>query len=113
MRYIAAYLLAVLGGHPTPSANDVEKILNSSGVEVDKTRVAAVIKAMEGKTAEEVIAAGSEKLAKFGSAGAGPAAAGGAAAGAEAEKVEEKAVEEEEEVDMGGGMDMFGGDEDY
>ncbi|KUF90463.1 hypothetical protein AM588_10003100 [Phytophthora nicotianae] len=26
---------------------------------------------------------------------------------------EEKAVEEEEEVDMGGGMDMFGGDEDY
>ncbi|ETP48518.1 hypothetical protein F442_05772 [Phytophthora nicotianae P10297] len=113
MRYIAAYLLAVLGGHPTPSANDVEKILNSRGVEVDKTRVAAVIKAMEGKTAEEVIAAGSEKLAKFGSAGAAPAAAGGAAAGAEAEKVEEKAVEEEEEVDMGGGMDMFGGDEDY
>ncbi|KAF1780460.1 hypothetical protein GQ600_21171 [Phytophthora cactorum] len=68
---------------------------------------------MEGKTAEEVIAAGSDKLAKFGSAGAAPAAAGGAAAGGEAEKVEEKAVEEEEEVDMGGGMDMFGGDEDY
>ncbi|KAF4044409.1 60s Acidic ribosomal protein [Phytophthora infestans] len=113
MRYIAAYLLAVLGGHPTPTENDVEKILKSSDVKVDKARVAAVIKAMEGKTAEEVIAAGSEKLAKFGSAGAAPAAAGGAAAGAEADKVEEKAVEEEEEVDMGGGMDMFGGDEDY
>ncbi|KAI9996166.1 hypothetical protein PInf_013549 [Phytophthora infestans] len=113
MRYIAAYLLAVLGGHTTPTENDVEKILKSSDVEVDKARVAAVIKAMEGKTAEEVIAAGSEKLAKFGSAGAAPAAAGGAAAGAEADKVEEKAVEEEEEVDMGGGMDMFGGDEDY
>ncbi|KAF1789203.1 Zinc finger, DHHC-type, palmitoyltransferase [Phytophthora cactorum] len=28
-------------------------------------------------------------------------------------KEEAKAVEEEEEVDMGGGMDMFGGDEDY
>ncbi|KAG6969927.1 hypothetical protein JG688_00005108 [Phytophthora aleatoria] len=113
MRYIAAYLLAVLGGHTTPTAHDIEKILHSSGVEIDKARVAAVVKAMEGKTAEEVIAAGSDKLAKFGSAGAAPAAAGGAAAGGEAEKVEEKAVEEEEEVDMGGGMDMFGGDEDY
>ncbi|KAG3119496.1 60S acidic ribosomal protein [Phytophthora idaei] len=38
------------------------------------------------------------------------APAGGAAA-TEAKK--EEAVEEEEEVDMGGGMDMFGGDEDY
>ncbi|KAG3151875.1 hypothetical protein PI126_g10791 [Phytophthora idaei] len=83
------------------------------GVEIDKARVAAVVKAVEGKTAEEVIAAGSDKLAKFGSAGAAPAAAGGAAAGGQAEKVEEKTVEEEEEVDMGGGMDMFGGDEDY
>ncbi|GMF37033.1 unnamed protein product [Phytophthora fragariaefolia] len=44
--------------------------------------------------------------------GAAPAA-GGAPAGEAATKVEEKAVEEEEEVDMGGGMDMFGGDEDY
>ncbi|GMF10862.1 unnamed protein product [Phytophthora lilii] len=39
------------------------------------------------------------------------APAGGAAAAAEEKK--EEAVEEEEEVDMGGGMDMFGGDEDY
>ncbi|EGZ26646.1 hypothetical protein PHYSODRAFT_353332 [Phytophthora sojae] len=38
------------------------------------------------------------------------APAGGAAA---AEEKKEEAVEEEEEVDMGGGMDMFGGDEDY
>ena len=46
--------------------------------------------------------------------GAAPAAAGGApAAGAGAAKVVEKVVEEEEEVDMGGGMDMFGAEEDY
>ncbi|KAG6595907.1 60S acidic ribosomal protein P0 [Phytophthora cinnamomi] len=38
------------------------------------------------------------------------APAGGAAA---TEEKKEEAVEEEEEVDMGGGMDMFGGDEDY
>ncbi|RLN46082.1 hypothetical protein BBJ29_005217 [Phytophthora kernoviae] len=105
MRYIAAYLLAVLAGHTTPSAHDVEKILHASGVEINKERVATLVKAMEGKSIEEVIAAGSSKLASFGSAGAAPAGAAGAA-GAEDAKVEEKAVEEEEEVDMGGGMDI-------
>uniref|UniRef100_A0AAV1U8L4 60S acidic ribosomal protein P2 n=1 Tax=Peronospora matthiolae TaxID=2874970 RepID=A0AAV1U8L4_9STRA len=114
MRYIAAYLLAVLGGQPSPTENEVTRILNASGVEVDAKRVAAVVKAMEGKNIDEVIAAGSEKLAVFGSAGPAPAAGGAAASGAETARVEEKVVEEEEEVDMGGGMDMFGaGDEDY
>ncbi|KAG7380738.1 60S acidic ribosomal protein P2 [Phytophthora pseudosyringae] len=113
MRYIAAYLLAVLGGHTTPAEQDVVRILHSCGVETNDERVAAVVKAMEGKSVEEVIAAGNGKLASFGSAAAAPAAGGAAAGGAEAAKVEEKAVEEEEEVDMGGGMDMFGGDEDY
>ncbi|CAH0490693.1 unnamed protein product [Peronospora farinosa] len=94
MRYIAAYLLAVLGGHPSPTENEVVKILQASGVEIDKERVAAIVKAMEGKNIEDVIAAGSKKLASFGSSCA-------AASG------------EEEEIDMGGGMDMFGGDEDY
>ncbi|CAH0473712.1 unnamed protein product [Peronospora belbahrii] len=80
--------------------------------------ITALLKAMEGKNIEEVIAAGSKKLASFGAAGAAPAAAAagaGAAAGggASAAKVVEKVVEEEEEIDMGGGMDMFGGEEDY
>ncbi|CAH0477245.1 unnamed protein product [Peronospora belbahrii] len=45
---------------------------------------------------------------------AGAAIASGAApAEAVTAKVEEKAAEEEEEADLGGGMDMFGGDEDY
>ncbi|CAH0514850.1 unnamed protein product [Peronospora belbahrii] len=85
-------------------------------VETDKDSIAALLKAMEGKNIEEVIAAGSKKLASFGAAGAAPAAAGGAGAaggGAPAAKVVEKVVEEEEEIDMGGGMDMFGGEEDY
>merc|ERR1719347_791435 len=42
---------------------------------------------------------------------AGAAAAAGAAAGGEAEEKKEEKVEEEE-ADLGGGMDMFGG-EDY
>ncbi|TMW60271.1 hypothetical protein Poli38472_000313 [Pythium oligandrum] len=108
MRYIAAYLLAVLGGNAAPSADDVTQILSSVGVEVDAERLNKVISELEGKDINEVIAAGSKKLAKFG--GAAPAAAGAAAGGAggAAEVVEEK-VEEEEEADLGGGMDMFGG----
>ncbi|KAE9048968.1 hypothetical protein PR003_g118 [Phytophthora rubi] len=54
-----------------------------------------------------------EKFLAGPSAGGAAPAAGAAAGGEAAAKVEEKAVEEEEEVDMGGGMDMFGGDEDY
>jgi len=45
---------------------------------------------------------------KFAGSGGGGGGGGGDAAEAAEEKVE---VEEEEEVDMGGGMDMFGGDE--
>lgn len=50
-------------------------------------------------------------LAGPSASGGAAAPAGGAAASAE-EKVEEK-EEEEEEADMGGGMDMFGGGDDY
>ncbi|XP_042904856.1 large ribosomal subunit protein P2 [Parasteatoda tepidariorum] len=39
MRYVAAYLLASLGGNKSPSASDVEKILGSVGIEVDKEKV--------------------------------------------------------------------------
>lgn len=44
-----------------------------------------------------------------GGGGGGGGEAGGEGGEAEAAKVEEK--EEEEEMDLGGGMDMFGGDE--
>ncbi|RLN21256.1 hypothetical protein BBJ28_00002847 [Nothophytophthora sp. Chile5] len=113
MRYIAAYLLAVLGGHTHPNAHDLTRILHSCGVETDDARIAEVLKSLEGKDIDQVIAAGSTKLASIGGGGAAPAAGGAAAGGEAAAKEEEKAVEEEEEVDMGGGMDMFGGEADY
>ena len=37
MKYLAAYCLATLGGKVSPSADDVKKILNSVGVDVDET----------------------------------------------------------------------------
>lgn len=39
MRYVAAYLLAALGGKDSPNAGDIKKILDSVGIEADDTRL--------------------------------------------------------------------------
>ncbi len=39
MRYVAAYLLAALGGNENPAAKDIKKILESVGIEADDTRL--------------------------------------------------------------------------
>ena len=39
MRYVAAYLLAVLGGNNSPSARDIKSILGSVGIEADDERL--------------------------------------------------------------------------
>lgn len=39
MRYVAAYLLAALGGNDNPEAKDIKKILESVGIEADDTRL--------------------------------------------------------------------------
>lgn len=54
MKHLAAYLLLVAGGNASPSADELKSLLSSVGVEVDQSRVSALLKAMEGKTAAEV-----------------------------------------------------------
>eukprot|EP00178_Gracilaria_changii_P011479 TRINITY_DN3266_c0_g2_i4.p2 TRINITY_DN3266_c0_g2~~TRINITY_DN3266_c0_g2_i4.p2 ORF type:complete len:110 (+),score=34.24 TRINITY_DN3266_c0_g2_i4:20-349(+) len=108
MRYVAAYLLAALGGKANPSADDVKKILSAVGVSVDEARLTKVMDELKDKNIEEVIAAGTEKLASVPSGGGVAAAggAGGAAAGGAAEKAKEPEPEpEEEDEDMG--FDLF------
>lgn len=39
MRYVAAYLLAVLGGNESPTSKDLKKILDSVGIETDDERM--------------------------------------------------------------------------
>lgn len=58
MRYVAAYLLAVLGGKPAPTTQDVEKILGSIGMEFDTAKVKIVVDKLAGKAIDEVIAEG-------------------------------------------------------
>ncbi|CAL1299786.1 unnamed protein product [Larinioides sclopetarius] len=58
MRYLAAYMLASLGGNKNPSEKDIEKILSSVGIEVDKERSKKVVSELSGKDVNEIITAG-------------------------------------------------------
>ena len=58
MRYIAAYLLATMGGNASPSADDVKQILGSVGVDVDEEQLQVVIDQLAGKDVNEVMASG-------------------------------------------------------
>ena len=107
MRYVAAYLLAALGGNTSPSADEIKAILSSVGVGVDDEKLSFVMEQLKGKDINEVVASGIGKLASVPSGGAvaassgGGAAAGGAAAAAEEEKEPEPESEEESDDDMG------------
>lgn len=58
MRYVSAYLLAVLGNKTDPSAADIEKILSSVGIEADKEKLTKVVSELKGKNVDELIAEG-------------------------------------------------------
>ncbi|KYO33125.1 patatin-like phospholipase domain-containing protein 1 [Alligator mississippiensis] len=87
MRYVAAYLLAVLGGNDSPTAKNIKKILSSVGIDADDERVDKVISELSGKDVDDVINSGLSKLTCVpagGAVAAAPAApAGGGAAPAE------------------------------
>eukprot|EP00968_Pinguiococcus_pyrenoidosus_P006141 scaffold407_cov251-Pinguiococcus_pyrenoidosus.AAC.30 len=111
-----------MGGNASPSAADVKDALSSVSVEVDDAALDALIADLSGKDLTELLEMGKERLAGGGGGGGGggAAAAGGGGGGGAADVAEEAAAEAEpekeevEEVDLGGGMDMFGGgDADY
>uniref|UniRef100_A0A6B2F398 Large ribosomal subunit protein P2 n=3 Tax=Crotalinae TaxID=8710 RepID=A0A6B2F398_BOTNI len=112
MRYVAAYLLAVLGGNESPSSKDLKKILDSVGIETDDERVTKVIGELNGKNIEDVIAQGNSKLASMPAGGAVAVSSGGSAApaggpapaAAEEKKEEKKEESEESDDDMGFGL---------
>lgn len=58
MRYVAAYLLAVLGGAKAPAAADIKKILSSVGIEADDVKLNKVVDELKGKSIEELIESG-------------------------------------------------------
>eukprot|EP00425_Heterocapsa_triquetra_P040701 CAMPEP_0195095240 /NCGR_PEP_ID=MMETSP0448-20130528/46733_1 /TAXON_ID=66468 /ORGANISM="Heterocapsa triquestra, Strain CCMP 448" /LENGTH=62 /DNA_ID=CAMNT_0040129415 /DNA_START=62 /DNA_END=246 /DNA_ORIENTATION=- len=58
MKYIGAYLMAVIGGKESPTAADVKAILEAGGIEVEDDILKILIERMDGKQAHELIAAG-------------------------------------------------------
>ena len=62
MKYIAAYLLLVLGGNNSPSKTDLIKVLEAAKVEVDNSAVEKLWDELEGKDVNEVIEQGKAKL---------------------------------------------------
>lgn len=113
MRYVAAYLLTVLGGKDSPVAADIEKVLSSVGIEAEAEKLKKVISELNGKKIDDLITKGKEKLATIPSGGAvaasaaaAPAAA--AAAGSPQKKEEKKEAKKEEpeesDDDMGFGL---------
>ncbi|KAH0582854.1 hypothetical protein H2248_010759 [Termitomyces sp. 'cryptogamus'] len=111
MQNIAAYILLQIGGNASPSAADVQRLLGTVGIEADMGRVNTLIAELKDKSIDELIAAGSSKLASVpsGGAGAAPAAtsAGAAPAAAAAEEKKEEKVEEKEESDDDMGFGLF------
>ncbi|KVI09247.1 60S acidic ribosomal protein P2-like [Cynara cardunculus var. scolymus] len=113
MKVVAAYLLALLGGNTSPSANDLKNILGSVGADCDEDRIELLLSEVKGKDITELIASGREKLASVPSGGGGvavAAAAGGGAApaaAAAAEPKKEEKVEEKEESDDDMGFSLF------
>ncbi|KAG8945610.1 60S acidic ribosomal protein P2 [Tulasnella sp. 424] len=113
MRYIAAYLLLQTGGNASPKAADIKKVLSAGGVDVDEERLTKFLSEVEGKSIDELVAAGSSKLSSVPSGGgaavasSGGAAAGGGGAAPEAAKEEEKKEEAKEESDDDMGFGLF------
>lgn len=106
MKYVAALLLSQIGGNNAPTTADISAILGAVGIEAEVSRIAALLAETANKSAEELIAAGSSKLASMPSGGAAApaaAAASGSAAAAPA-AAKEAAKEESEEDDMGFGL---------
>merc|ERR1711917_70249 len=65
MRYVAAYLLAQLGGNDAPDAAAIKAILGSVGVDADEEKMNKVISELSGKAIADVLAEGKENLPLF------------------------------------------------
>ncbi|XP_043820826.1 60S acidic ribosomal protein P2-like [Dromiciops gliroides] len=95
---MATYLLAILVSHGSPNSKDLEKILDSMGIETNEEHLKKVISEVSIKNIEDGILQRSSKLTSMPSGGAitVPASVGSAApvaAGSAPAAVEEKKEE--------------------
>ena len=55
MRYVAAYVLAVIGGTENPTEDDIKKIIGSVGVESKDDKIKLVIDKLKGQNIEGLV----------------------------------------------------------
>lgn len=58
MKYLAAYMLCVLGGNDQPSQADVTKVLSAVDAKIDDAKMEKLFAELSGKDLDELIAAG-------------------------------------------------------
>eukprot|EP01130_Rhizamoeba_saxonica_P012599 TRINITY_DN533_c0_g3_i1.p1 TRINITY_DN533_c0_g3~~TRINITY_DN533_c0_g3_i1.p1 ORF type:complete len:116 (-),score=53.42 TRINITY_DN533_c0_g3_i1:66-413(-) len=101
MKHIAAYLLLVLGGNTSPTADDIANLLQTIGVETEGEKLDILLGQLEGKSLEEVLEAGKSKLSVVSAPSGGSSAGAKSAGGVEAQ--EEEAEPEPEESSSSSG----------
>ena len=62
MKYIAAYMLAKLGGKEEPAFEDIKRIIESVGIEIDENKINEFISKLRGKNINEIMKEGKSKL---------------------------------------------------
>ena len=110
MKYLAAYLLLIEGGHEHPHAKDIEHLLETVGIEFDHKQVEFLLKTVSDKSVDELVALGSTRLASLATGGAVASSSSGAAASGSDEAAaseEEKEASEDEESDDDMGFGLF------
>ena len=114
MKYVSAYALAWLSGKSSPTVKDLEAIISSIGGDFDKVRAEAVIESLLERDLTQVVRSGLPRLQSGGGAVVSAAATSGPTTSAPAEtKVEDKKADKDEDAEIEGALDMFGGDDDY
>ena len=108
MKHIAAYMMLKIAGKDA-TVDEITAVVAAAGGEADADAAAKLVSDMEGKNVDEVLASGMERMKDVPMGGGGGGGGGGAAGGAAEAEAEEEKVEEEE-MDLSGGMDMFGGE---
>ncbi|EAZ39293.1 hypothetical protein OsJ_23728 [Oryza sativa Japonica Group] len=57
MRFVAAYLMATIGGNASPTKDDVRAILGAVGADVDEDKLGYLFDQVAGKDLSEILAA--------------------------------------------------------
>ena len=106
MKYIAAYMLARLGGKENPTVEDIKRIIESVGIDFENKKAEEIVEKLKGKDFNEVMNDGKSKL----SAVSNPQISQQTSNEQNEIKDEEEHKEEEEEsLELGGGFDdLFG-----